>query len=73
VRVRDAGGAVAIDVSDEGPGPAGDSATLFEGGHRLDNRLGLRLARDLVETDGGRLALTRSGPAPVFTILLPVS
>jgi signal transduction histidine kinase len=71
VRARDAGSAVAIDVRDDGPGPASDAATLF--GDSGSERLGLRLARDLVEADGGRLTLSQPGPGPVFTILLPAA
>ncbi|GAA1716865.1 HAMP domain-containing sensor histidine kinase [Fodinicola feengrottensis] len=70
VRARDAGSAVAIDVRDDGPGPAVETA-LFGGPG--GERLGLRLARDLVEADGGRLTLSRPGPGPVFTILLPAA
>jgi signal transduction histidine kinase len=69
VTARDAGDALAIDVSDEGPGipPAEDPFTRKTGkGHGI----GLALARSLAQADGGRLVHAQ---ASTFTLLLPIS
>jgi len=72
VRTRATRRSVVIEVSDEGPGvPEELRAHVFEravSGHS-GTGLGLSLARDLAEADGGRLELVNPRPA-VFALFL---
>lgn len=71
VTVREAGGALAVDVADEGRVSLPPTALFARGATTGEGTgIGLSLARDLAEASGGRLALAGSSPT-VFTLLLP--
>ena len=72
VHTRATGGSVVVEVGDEGEGIAPDlEAKLFERGasSRGSTGLGLAVARELAEADGGRLNLVLQRPA-VFAVFL---
>jgi signal transduction histidine kinase len=72
VHTRAVGGSVVIEVGDEGEGIEPDlEAKLFERGasSRGSTGLGLAVARELAEADGGRLNLVLQRPA-VFAVFL---
>lgn len=74
VRTRRMGGSVVLEVSDQGAGVAGDLAPhVFERSvsGAQGTGLGLAVARDLAEADGGRLELVQLRP-PVFAVFLSV-
>ncbi|MFC1228361.1 MULTISPECIES: ATP-binding protein [Streptomyces] len=72
LRTRVTGNQAVIEVTDEGPGvPADLGARIFEraiSGHNSTG-IGLAVARDLAEADGGRLEMLQARPA-VFGLFL---
>jgi signal transduction histidine kinase len=75
VTVRQAQGGVAVDVADRGQGLEGDPEAAFarRAGTGNGHGIGLALARSLAHADSGRLVVSRAGPGPVFTLLLPAA
>ncbi|MCP9211264.1 ATP-binding protein [Streptomyces cucumeris] len=72
LRTRVTGNQAVVEVSDEGPGVSPDlGARVFERtvSGRNSTGLGLAVARDLAEADGGRLELLQQHP-PVFALFL---
>ncbi|MBG0854771.1 two-component sensor histidine kinase [Streptomyces spinoverrucosus] len=72
LRTRVTGNQAVIEVTDEGPGvPADLGARIFERAisGRNSTGIGLAVARDLAEADGGRLEMLQAKP-PVFGLFL---
>ncbi|MEV7197837.1 ATP-binding protein [Streptomyces sp. NPDC093510] len=72
LRTRVTGNQAVIEVTDEGPGvPADLGARIFERtiSGRNSTGIGLAVARDLAEADGGRLEMLQTLP-PVFGLFL---
>ncbi|MFJ9625486.1 ATP-binding protein [Streptomyces sp. NPDC101181] len=72
LRTRVTGNQTVVEVTDEGPGvPAALGARIFERAisGRNSTGIGLAVARDLAEADGGRLELVQQHPA-VFALFL---
>lgn len=66
-------GWVAIDVADEGAGVGDVDVFARRSPGASGHGIGLSLARSLATAEGGSLIVTRAGPGPVFTLLLPTS
>jgi two-component system sensor histidine kinase GlrK len=81
VRAREAGGGIAIEVIDSGPGvPEVERDSVFEsffrgrakaGGRVEGTGLGLAIAREYVEAHGGRISLLSEGQGGHFRVMLP--
>ncbi|MFF1686281.1 MULTISPECIES: ATP-binding protein [unclassified Streptomyces] len=72
LRTRVTGNQAVVEVTDEGPGvPADLGARIFERtiSGRNSTGIGLAVARDLAEADGGRLEMLQTNP-PVFGLFL---
>lgn len=72
LRTRVTGNQVVVEVTDEGPGVPSDlGARIFERtiSGRNSTGIGLAVARDLAEADGGRLEMLQAKP-PVFGLFL---
>lgn len=72
MRTRVIGNQAVVEVTDEGPGvPADLGARIFERtiSGRNSTGIGLAVARDLAEADGGRLEMLQAQP-PVFGLFL---
>ncbi len=67
---RSLGQAIAIDVSDEGPGVPEHLGDVFRRGTGTTHGIGLSLAREFAVSLGGRLILSARTP-PVFSVILP--
>jgi signal transduction histidine kinase len=71
VTVRKVGDALALEVADRGPGFGSDPEAAFARGSGQGHGIGLALARSLAHAEGARLQVTRPGPAPTVSLLMP--
>jgi len=71
VAVRRVGDAFTLEVSDQGPGFGSNVEQAFRRGSGAGHGIGLALARSLAHAEGARLQITRSGPPPTVSLLLP--
>lgn len=77
VIARRVGDALALEVSDHGPGfPSGSEDAFRRGsgsGHGSGHGIGLALARSLAHAEGARLQITEPGPHPTVSLFLPAA
>jgi signal transduction histidine kinase len=71
VIVRPIGDAFALEVSDQGRGFERDVEEAFRRGGGNGHGIGLALARSLAHAEGARLQVTRAGPEPTVSLLVP--
>ncbi len=71
VALRSAGDAFTLEVSDQGRGFGPNVEQAFRRGSGAGHGIGLALARSLAHAEGARLQVTRSGPGPTVSLLLP--
>jgi len=69
--VRRIGAALALEVADRGTGFGADPEAAFTRGTGDGDGIGLALARSRADADGARLQITRAGPSPAITLLVP--
>lgn len=62
---------IGVEVSDDGPGVAGDLEEIFQRGAGTGHGIGLALARSLAAAEGCRLSLEDVGRHPTFRLLMP--
>ncbi len=70
VSVRPTSDALALEVTDQGPGFGEDPEQAFARGMGDGTGIGLALARSLAHAQGARLTVTRSGRHPTVTLLI---
>lgn len=70
VTVRRLGDALALEVTDRGPGFGIDPEAAFTRGSGQGHGIGLALARSLAHAEGARLQITRPGPTPTVSLLV---
>ncbi len=70
VAVRRLGGALALEVADQGPGFGPQPEAAFVRGAGQGHGIGLALARSLAHAEGGRIQIMRAGPSPAIALLV---
>ena len=70
VAVRELGDALALEISDRGPGFGANIEEAFRRGSGAGTGIGLALARSLAHAEGARLQVTHPGPNPIVSLLI---